>query len=169
MGTHKNDPKYKQPFYIRRVIYIVVAVAALIANYFFGISTTLTNTWYPNVELLIDFLAPFLLIYAATKANAGSDADLTEEDLTEAQQNILDAKSRVEQAKETESRLDDVTSQLQLGMVTITELIREFQNTTPVTNITHVHQTDEGEHKPADVTPPPVELSLDALRERMSG
>lgn len=173
MATHKletHKPKYKQPWFIRRVVYVVVAVVALIANYFFDIPVAQTNTWYPAVESVVEFVAPLLLFYAATKANPGSDANVTEEDLTDAQVNVIEARERVERAKETETVLDDIASRLNLSVVTVSNLIEEVRSANaerPAVNVPHeVGQEDyDG---PID-SGPPVELSLDSLRDRLSG
>ena len=167
MTSHKLEtqkPKHKQPWFIRRVIYAFVAVVALVANYFFDIPVTQTNAWYPMVETIVDFVAPVLLIFAATKANAGADANLTESDLTETQLNVIEARERVETAKETESKLDDIASRVNLAMVSVTNLVDEIR---PILN-KPPQVTEEVRYEEPSELAPPVELSLESLRDRMS-
>lgn len=158
-----------KPYLIRRIVYIVVAVVVFVANYFFGVSAEQTDNWWPMIDGAIGFLAPLVLIYAASKANAGSDANISTEDFSEAQKKVVESQELVRKADATESKIDDISSRVNLVVTTVSEFVNSQKKIWDDLNNTKVVVVDDEENKSE---PEPQknesELSLDYLRDIIS-
>lgn len=121
----KNN--FREAWWIRRVIYAILALALTIAVGGGWITDIQADTWLAQADKIVGILAAVGLGIAATKTHRGSDDPTTHEDVAVA-------------ATSTDPRISDI------GMV-----VNDIRDT--ITSLTQPQSVNRVAPPPADITP----------------
>lgn len=109
MASHSTTPKWREPWALRKLAYIIVGFVGLVLWYFGFIeqdqADALANS--PLLATLVSWIA-------ASKTHEGSDSTATEEDVARERTRVERAEEQLAAARKTESKLDDATALLEL-------------------------------------------------------